>query len=140
MNDEAIMPAALRDIGLERVKTPAALRGDAEAFVADDERISVLESENSKLRLDVDENVAYGKLQGERIRMLEKERDELNARLLKLEDACRNVLTTDPPPLKEVEGAWNKCVLMDEYRDWFHRQFNLDQVSELMEHSNADNG
>jgi hypothetical protein len=198
-DEEAIMLAALRDIGLERVRTLAALRGDLEAFVADaerrwigvpdwtifddedghgivrtkdggivaetkfcggthqdavrivhartdiprlcivvrgqGERIGALESENTELRLDVDENVAYGKLQSERIRVLEKERDEANVRFIRLEAACRNVLTTEPPPLKDVDGAWNKCVHMYEYRDWFHRQFNLTQVAELLESS-----
>ena len=197
---ETIVLAALRDMGLARVRARMELPGDVESIVADvdrrwcgvpewiifdDEndlgivrtrdgrivaetnisggthadavrivharvdlsflcvivrgqckRIGELEAENSELKLDVDENVAHGKMQGERIRALEKERDEARARLARLEDACRNVLTTEPPLAHDVEKAWSTCVCMDQYQDWFHRQFNLNMVADLLESSN----
>lgn len=75
-----------------------------------------------------------------RVQRLESENAGLRARLAQLVEACRNVLTTEPPPLKEVASAWSMYPQMSQYQDWFHRQFNINQVAELLEHSNDDNG
>lgn len=91
-------------------------------------------------REDIRTLLTIARAQGAKLAEFEKNAREFQAWIVKLEDACRNVLTTEPPPLNEVDAAWNTCVEMSEYQAWFHRQFNLNQVAELLEHSNDNNG
>jgi hypothetical protein len=88
----------------------------------------------------IKQQAAWIEAQRNALERLDADHDAVVGRLAKLEDACRNVLTTEPPPPSEAYSAWSGSAQTSDYQAWFHRQFNLTQVANLLEHSNDNHG